>query len=140
MSEHELVETIRSADRAINARDLAAMLDFYEDDATLVVEPGRLARGKPAIRAAFEGIFRFFHQQLEVTQRDFHVIEGGGVALVICNLTLRAGGGSAAPVSLERQPTYVFRRSADGRWRCAVDNSYGVTILGSHAPTGTPPG
>lgn len=131
MSEHELVEAVRAADRAINARDLAALMDFYEDDATLVVEPGRLARGKPAIAAAFEGIFRFFNQRLEVTQRDFHVLEGGDVALVICNLQLRADGGSAAPVSLVRQPTYVFRRSADGRWRCAVDNSYGVTLLGA---------
>lgn len=131
VSEHDVIESVRAADRAINTRDLAALMDFYDDDATLVVEPGRLARGKPAIRTAYERIFQFFNQRLEVTQRDFQVLQGGDVALVLCNLQLRADGGSAAPVSLARQPTYVFRRSPDGRWRCAVDNSYGVTLVGA---------
>lgn len=30
---------------------------------------------------------------------------------------------------LEREATYVFRRDADGAWRCAVDNSYGTSLL-----------
>ena len=127
--EHELVEVVRNADRAINARDLDAMIDFYTDDATLVIEPGRLARGKPAIRAAFEGIFQFFKNKLVVTQRNFHVIDAGATALVVCELQLSAEAGTTAPVSLERRPTYVFVKGADGRWRCAVDNSYGVTLL-----------
>ena len=30
---------------------------------------------------------------------------------------------------LTRRATYVFRREADGAWRCAVDNSYGTDLL-----------
>ena len=28
-----------------------------------------------------------------------------------------------------RRATYVFRKEADGQWRCTIDNSYGTTLL-----------
>ena len=34
------------------------------------------------------------------------------------------------PVSVTWRATYVFRREADGRWVCTVDNSYGTDLLG----------
>lgn len=128
METHEVVRAIELADKAINERDLAALMDFYEDDATLVIEPGRCAHGKEQIAKAFGAIFAYFHQSLSVVQRDFHVVEGGGVALVVCKLSLSAQGLEGATVSMERKPTYIFRRSGDGKWRCLIDNSYGVEL------------
>lgn len=128
MDKHEVIYAIELADQAINRRDVAALMDFYAEDATLVIEPGRNAHGKEQIAKAFGAIFAYFNQSLSVTQRDFHVIEGGGVALVVCKLTLSAQGMEASRVSMERKPTYVFRKSSDGKWRCLVDNSYGVDL------------
>jgi ketosteroid isomerase-like protein len=31
--------------------------------------------------------------------------------------------------SLEREATYVFKKDPGGRWLCAVDNSYGTSLL-----------
>lgn len=129
MNKHELVDVIERADHAIHQRNLLALMDFYEEDATLVIEPGRLARGKSEIAKAFKTIFDFFNQGLVVSQRDFHIIEGGGVALIVCNLKLTAEGRASSPVSMERQPSYVFRKSEDGDWCCLIDNSYGVDVL-----------
>lgn len=129
MNHHELADVIERADQAINRRDLVALMDFYEEDATLVIEPGRFARGKTEIAKAFEAIFDFFNQSLVVTQRDFHIIEGGDIALVVCNLKLNAEGRTTSPVSMERQPTYIFRKSGEGSWRCLIDNSYGVDVM-----------
>src|SRR5512139_340877 len=128
MEKHEVIHAIESADQAINQRDMAALMDFYEEDATLVVEPGRYAHGKAQIAKAFDAIFAYFNQSLSVAQRDFHVVEGGGVALVVCKLELSAQGMEASAVSMERKPTYVFKKSADGKWRCLIDNSYGVDL------------
>jgi uncharacterized protein (TIGR02246 family) len=128
VEKHEVVRAIELADQAINRRDMAALMDFYEEDATLVVEPGRCAHGKAQIAKAFDAIFAYFNQSLSVSQRDFHVVEGGGVALVVCKLELSAQGMDASTVSMERKPTYVFRKSADGKWRCLIDNSYGVDL------------
>jgi ketosteroid isomerase-like protein len=33
------------------------------------------------------------------------------------------------PNPIVRRATYVFRKSQTGRWLCAVDNSYGTTLL-----------
>lgn len=126
MDKHEVIYAIELADQAINQRDMAALMDFYAEDATLVIEPGRCAHGKQQIAKAFGAIFAYFNQSLSVTQRDFHVIEGGGVALVVCKLKLSAQGMEASRVSMERKPTYIFKRSKDGKWRCLIDNSYGV--------------
>ena len=128
MEKHEVIHAIELADQAINQRDMAALMDFYEEDATLVVEPGRYAHGKAQIAKAFDAIFAYFNQSLSVTQRDFRVIEGGGVALVVCKLKLSAQGMDASTVSMERKPTYVFKKSEDGKWRCLIDNSYGVDL------------
>lgn len=128
MDKHEVIHAIELADHAINQRDIAALMDFYEEDATLVIEPGRCARGREQIAKAFGAIFEFFNQSLAVTQRDFHVVEGGGVALVVCKLSLSAQGIEAPKVSMERKPTYIFRKSQDGKWRCLIDNSYGVDL------------
>jgi uncharacterized protein (TIGR02246 family) len=128
MEKHEVVNAIELADQAINQRDMAALMDFYEEDATLVIEPGRYAYGKEQITKAFGAIFEYFNQSLSVSQRDFHVIEGGGVALVICKLNLSAQEIDSSKISMERKPTYVFKKSKDGKWRCLIDNSYGVDL------------
>ena len=128
MEKHEVISVIERADQAINQRDLSALMDFYEEDATLVIEPGLCAHGKEQIAKAFTAIFEYFNQSLSVTQRDFHVVEGGGVALVVCKLTLSAQGKESSGVTMERKPTYIFRKSIDGKWRCLIDNSYGVDL------------
>jgi len=128
MEKHQVVCAIELADQAINQRDMAALMDFYEDDATLVIEPGRCACGKAQIAKAFGAIFEYFNQSLSVAQRDFQVVEGGGVALVVCKLKLSAQGTEGSTVSMERKPTYIFKKSPDGKWRCLIDNSYGVDL------------
>jgi ketosteroid isomerase-like protein len=40
------LEAVKELDDALERGDLEAVLSFYEDDAVVVVEPGRLARGK----------------------------------------------------------------------------------------------
>lgn len=51
-----LKKTIEAADRAINAEDFDALMDFYAEDATLVVKPGLNVTDKAHIRRAFVAI------------------------------------------------------------------------------------
>jgi uncharacterized protein (TIGR02246 family) len=128
MAHHPLESVIRAADAAITAEDFDALMAFYADDATLVVKPGLHVTGKDQIRAAFVKIADYVKHSLVVRQGRMHVIEGGDTALVIMESLLdyvEAG----ADVSVARRATYVFRREADGRWVCTVDNSYGTDLL-----------
>lgn len=121
---HPLHALIQAADQAIGNEDFDALLDFYTEDALLVVKPGLLARGKAQIRRAFVAIAEHFGHDLRVRQGRLEILESGDTALVIAQTLLDTRHGK-----LTRRATYVFRREADGAWRCAVDNSYGTDLL-----------
>ncbi|MFS2124507.1 YybH family protein [Pseudomonas sp. Pseusp97] len=121
---HPLQALIRAADEAIGREDFDTLLAFYTDDALLVVKPGLLARGKAQIRRAFVAIAEHFGHNLRVRQGRLEILETGDTALVVAQTLLDTRHGK-----LSRRATYVFRREADGAWRCAVDNSYGTDLL-----------
>ncbi|UUZ50218.1 SgcJ/EcaC family oxidoreductase [Massilia sp. B-10] len=75
MSPHPINALIAAADEAINREDFDSLMDFYTDDATLVVVPGRAANGKEEIRKAFVAIAAHYQHTLYVTQGDMIVIE-----------------------------------------------------------------
>ena len=56
------------------------------------------------------------------------ILDAGDTALVLSR-TLLAADREEKVYSMDRRATYVFRKGADGRWRCAVDNSYGTDVL-----------
>ncbi|SDD32773.1 conserved hypothetical protein [Massilia sp. PDC64] len=128
MAPHPLEQLIRAADAAITAEDFDTLMDFYADDATLVVKPGLNVTGKANIRAAFARIAEYVQHSLVVGQGRMEVIEGGDTALVIMESTLNYVD-AGAKVDVTRRATYVFRRDADRRWVCTVDNSYGTALL-----------
>jgi uncharacterized protein (TIGR02246 family) len=129
MASHPLHELVRAADRAISAEDFDALMDFYTDDAILVVKPGLNVVGKERIRAAFVKIAEYFRHSLKVGQGRMEVIETGDSALIIMEATLDYVDASGAPVHAVRRSTHVYRREPDGRWLCAIDNSYGTDLL-----------
>jgi uncharacterized protein (TIGR02246 family) len=128
---HPLQTLIEAADRAITAEDFDAVTEFYADDATLVVKPGLNVIGKPAIRRAFAAIADHFNHSLKVGQGDIVVLEGADTALVLMESTLEAADKAGADVSTVRRSTFVFRKGEDGRWLCAIDNSYGTDLIGA---------
>lgn len=129
MFTHPIKALIAAADDAINREDFDSLMDFYTEDATLVVVPGRVASGKEEIRSAFVAIAAHFQHTLLVSQGDLIVIEAGDTALVIAQTSVRANMKTAAPIMETRNATYVFKRGAGGQWRCIVDNSYGASLL-----------
>lgn len=48
--EHELKEFIKKCDLAIKQEDFDTLMNYYTDDAILVVKPGMIARGKEEIK------------------------------------------------------------------------------------------
>lgn len=129
MSDHVLKNVIEAADRAITAENFEALMDFYAEDATLVVKPGLNATGKAQIHKAFVAIADHFKHQMKIKQGAMKVIEGGDTALVIMETILDVVDVDAASTSIIRRATYVFRRDDNGKWLCVIDNSYGTNLL-----------
>lgn len=135
MSSHELTQVIAAADYAINQEDFPALMDFYAENATLVVRPGLYATGREQIGKAFVAIAEYFNHSLTVSQGDMVIVEGGDTALVLAQTLLKGRQQTGDEFSEERQATYVFKRTVEGRWRCVIDNSYGTRLLpAKHLP------
>jgi ketosteroid isomerase-like protein len=90
----------------------------------LVVEPGRLARGKDELRRALEHIVT---SAGSVKQEKTHAIEANGIALFISRWTLSSG----TTESRQFIATSVFRKQEDGTWRLVIDNAFGPAVLGA---------
>ncbi|ANJ66704.1 DUF4440 domain-containing protein [Halothiobacillus diazotrophicus] len=122
---HSIETLIRKADTAINEEDFDTLLDFYADDAVLVIKPGMNAVGKEQIRKAFEAIAAHFSHSLVVKQAGMTILETGDTALVLARTVITANNLPAT----ERAATYVFKKNPNDRWVCAIDNSYGHDLL-----------
>jgi uncharacterized protein (TIGR02246 family) len=120
-------QVVEMLDRAFNRGDLAAVLSFYEDEAVVVTEPGKMAGGTEELRS-------FFQQALKsgssAKQLDMKVIEADGVALFISHWTLQTTSADHDLVSHTFTATTVFRKQPDGGWKILIDNPFGPLILG----------
>lgn len=125
MNKHPIALQIEKADKAIVAEDFNTLLDIYTDDAILVVEPGNNAIGKKEILKAFKVIAVYFKNGLQVEQKGMEILESGNTALVLANTVLSAPNLAVT----QRKATYVFNKSIDGVWLCAIDNSYGHDVI-----------
>ncbi len=104
---------------AFNAGDRDALVELYEDGATLVVPPEGLAvTGKEAIRAAVEPTFELRPDaRMEVVGK----LEADGLALTHGRWQI-AGEAGDERVELSGRGTMVSRRQPDGGWLIALDD------------------
>jgi ketosteroid isomerase-like protein len=120
-------QAVEMLDRAFNQRDIVTVLDFYEDAAVVVTEPGKMARGKEELRAFFE---RVMQSGSSAKQIKTHVIEAEGVALFLSRWTLQFGNSNPDTSVQTFTATTVFRKQASGSWKALIDNSFGPLVLG----------
>jgi uncharacterized protein (TIGR02246 family) len=126
--EHELKELIRKCDLAIKNEDFDTLMDYYTDDAVLVVKPGMIAKGKAEIKKAFIAIAKYFNNSIVPTQGEMMILEAGDTALVLSHTFLEADK-EESEYSMDRKATYVFKKNSQGKWLCAIDNSYGTELI-----------
>ena len=124
----EIKELIAAADKAIKEERFDDLKEFYTDDAVLVVKPGLEAHGKEAIKEAFIKIAAYFNNSVVPTQGKMLMIEAGDTVLVLSQTLLNADDKKDSEYSMDRRATYIYRK-INGKWLCAVDNSYGTTLL-----------
>lgn len=126
--EHELKAFIKKCDLAIKQKDFDTLMNYYTNDAILIVKPGQIARGREEIKTAFIAISNYFNNSLVPTQGEMIILETGDTALVISQTLLEADK-QEEQFSMDRRATYVFKKTSQGEWLCAIDNSYGTDLI-----------
>jgi len=133
MKNYELKQEIHAADSAINRRDFDEVAKFYTKDATLVVKPGLLVSGRADIREAHKRISEYFNGSLEVSQGEMVIIEAGDTALVMAETFVKSPEKPDSEYPEKRDAIYVYVKDDQGKWLCAIDNSYGIELLQKNA-------
>ena len=121
-------DLIRQADEAIREERFGDLMEFYTEDAVLVLRPGKEAHGKAEIKEAFIAIARYFNNSLVPAQGNMVMLEAGDTVLVLSQTFVEAEKKPDSEYPGERRATYVYRK-VDGKWLCAIDNSYGTSLL-----------
>lgn len=125
----EIRMLIAQADKAIKEERFDDLMEYYTDDAVLVVKPGMEAHGKEDIKRAFIKIAEYFKNSIVPTQGNMLMLEAGDTVLVLSQTLLDAKNKETSEYIMDRRATYVYRK-INGKWLCAVDNSYGTALLG----------
>lgn len=125
---HTIKKLIDEADKAIKEERFDDLMDFYTEDAILVVRPGLEVKGKEAIKQAFIKIAQYFKNSIVPTQGKMVMIETSDTVLVLSQTLLEADKKNDSEFSMERRATYIYRH-INGKWLCAIDNSYGTSLL-----------
>lgn len=124
----EIKDLIVQADAAIKEERFDDLMEFYTDDAVLVVKPGLEVQGKENIKNAFIKIAEYFKNSVVPTQGNMVMLEAGDTVLVLSQTLLDANNKDTSDYSMDRRATYVYRK-VNSKWLCAIDNSYGTTLL-----------
>jgi uncharacterized protein (TIGR02246 family) len=120
------IDTVNELSGALNQGDVDAALALYEPDAVLIAQPGRVARGSTALRAALEQ-FTALKPTLRTQAQD--VVEANDVALYIGRWTLHGTDPSGQAITMGGESSDILRKQADGRWLIAIDNPWGARVL-----------
>ena len=124
MSDQRPEAVIERFSELLAERELDAMVELYEPDATFAPQPGESVSGRDAIRAALEA---FLAVQPRMTGTIEKVLRAGDTALVANRWSLSGTAPDGSPVEMAATSADVLRRRLDGSWGIVIDDPWGVT-------------
>lgn len=125
--EHDQIDAVIHANNAaVAAGDIDAVLATFESEGALVGQPGMVAQGGEALRAAFAG-FMAINPQITVTAHN--VIQNGDIALHSSTWTMTGQAPDGSAIEQSGFSTVVLRRQSDGQWLMVIDNPFGNHVV-----------
>lgn len=106
---------------AAAGHDIEAILSYWTDDA-VVIGPGlpRIS-GKAALRDYVQSSLRIPGFKITWTSTEVEVSADGNMAYMFGQNKVTMNGPDGAPFTIEGRAVTIWRREADGEWRCVVD-------------------
>lgn len=127
---NEIKTVIDTCDQLIHEEKFDELVNFYTEDAILVIKPGMNANGREQIKSAFIKIASYFDNSIKPVEGKMIYLVAGDTVLVLAQTFLEANQTATenSEFPMERRATYVFRK-IDEKWLCAIDNSYGTSLV-----------
>jgi len=116
-----ILATDRPWQEAIAAKDVDRAVSFWADDAVVMPPSQPSIVGKPAIRRFVSESFRIPGFGIRWETTAVNVSPQGGMAYAFAKTTTTLTGPDGKSMSLPAKSVTVWRKGADGTWKCVVD-------------------
>ena len=109
------------AQAAFEGKDIDKIVSYWSDDA-LVIEPGQpVYEGKAAIRGYVTASLQTPGFKIHWVSKDPVFSPDGKMAYMPGTAEVTAPGPNGAAATVHVRGVSIWRRDADGEWRCVVD-------------------
>ena len=109
------------ADLATAGKDIEKIISYWSDDA-VILEPGQApVEGKAAIRAYITASYATPGFKIHWVSQKPTFSPDGQMAYMRATDEMTVPGPKGAPMTLHLQGYSIWRKDADGQWRCVVD-------------------
>ena len=115
---------VRQADAdwaAVGASGAEAWMVFYTADAIVLLPKGQLASGKELVRQSVTRLLAHSHLAVAWHPINVEMAPSGDLAFVSSAYELRFSDARGMPVSDRGRRIEIWRKQADGPWKCIVD-------------------
>jgi ketosteroid isomerase-like protein len=120
---------------AASTPSVDAWMSFYAANAIVLLPNDQFASGKELVRQAVARLLALPHFSVAWRPIEVKVTRSGDLAFLIGAYELRFDDSHGAPVSDRGRRLEIWRRQADGTWKCIVDTwSVDAPIAASSAP------
>ena len=106
---------------ASEGSDLEQVLSYWTDDAVVLAPAIPAVVGKAALRQYVEGSMQIPGFRISWTSTDVTFSPDGNMAYMFGRNAVTMNAPDGTPTSTEGRAVTIWRREADGEWRCAVD-------------------
>ncbi len=106
---------------ASEGRDLEHVLSFWTDDAVVLAPGLPPVVGKDALRQYVQGSMEIPGFRITWTSTDVTFSPDGNLAYLFSRNEVTSNTPNGTPSTTEGRAVTIWRREADGEWRCAVD-------------------
>lgn len=115
-----LTAPIQAYAAAANAPDVNGVMAVYTDDAVFMPQNSGPAVGKPAVRSAYEALFRALDLDIRFTFDEVRKLsDDWALVRTQSGGTIRLIQQNNAQVPNANQEIFLLQRGADGAWRIA---------------------
>jgi ketosteroid isomerase-like protein len=106
---------------AREGRDIDRILSYWTDDAVVVPPALSTIVGKTALRRYVESSLKMPGFQITWSSADIVLSPDGNLAYMFSKNAVTVNGQDGTPMTMNGRAVTIWRREADGEWRCAVD-------------------
>jgi ketosteroid isomerase-like protein len=132
-------QALREADaawsKAAESKDLDKTLSYYSDDATVLPPNAPAATTKEAIRKVWQDMLATPGFVISWKATKVEVAKSGDLGFVSGTYEVTMNDASGKPVSEKGKYVEVWKKQADGKWKCGTDTWNSDLPASAPAPT-----